>query len=97
MTPRKTLDQMTSDDLDELHARIATLEHVAAGNKRHVQLIVPELERAEAAIARVRALYEQWVKTGPPPLGTPMSRWWDARLVELRDAILLPTERPKEQ
>lgn len=28
-------------------ARVTTLEHVAAGNKRHVQLIVPDLERAE--------------------------------------------------
>lgn len=40
----------------ELRRRIATLEHVAAGNKRHVQLIVPDLERAEAAITRVRAV-----------------------------------------
>jgi hypothetical protein len=39
---------MTSDQLDALYDRIATLEAVAAGNKRHVQLIVPDLERAEA-------------------------------------------------
>lgn len=32
----------------ELRARIATLEHVAAGNKRHVQHLIPELERAVA-------------------------------------------------
>lgn len=229
--PRKTADTITDDDLDALYRRIETLEHVAAGNKRHVQLIVPELEncdaarrvlrerakraeewaeatakvgtrnmvraeQAEAAIARVReraeqwqaamipgernpaaqqvlhlldelspaateateaaapalrqqlraaieptlleypehnrtdeheellgeivtavlaailpatrttaalarrseadvqrviALYEQWVKAGPPPLGTLMSRWWDARLVELHEAILPPT------
>ncbi|MEL3944843.1 hypothetical protein [Streptomyces sp. LNU-CPARS28] len=41
--------------------------------------------------ARVLALYEQWVKAGPPPLGTSVSRWWDARLVELHDAIRPPT------
>ncbi|MFH9248205.1 hypothetical protein ACH4LK_22585 [Streptomyces lydicus] len=41
--------------LDQATARIATLEHVAAGNKRHVQLIVPDLQRAEAALARVHA------------------------------------------
>lgn len=42
---------------------------------------------AEAGVTRVIALYEQWVKAGPPPLGTPVTRWWDARLVELHDAI----------
>ncbi|MFJ3949010.1 hypothetical protein ACIPXV_02925 [Streptomyces libani] len=41
--------------LDQTAARVATLEHVAAGNKRHVQLIVPDLQRAEATLARVRA------------------------------------------
>lgn len=49
---------------------------------------------AEQDISRVIALYEQWVKAGPPPLGTPMSRWWDARLVELHDAILPPEQQP---
>jgi hypothetical protein len=59
---RHTVDTITSDALDQLYARIETLEHVAAGNKRHVQLIVPDLEaalaraeQAEAALARVRA------------------------------------------
>lgn len=42
-------------DRDRLADRVATLEHVAAGNKRHVQIIAPELEQAEAALARVRA------------------------------------------
>lgn len=37
-----------------------TARSVAAGNKRHVQLIVPDLERAQAAIARVRALASRW-------------------------------------
>lgn len=204
MTDRIPLDAMTSDQLDALYDRIATLEHVAAGNKRHVQLIVPEMDRlnedleqaqndaelharntetvareretyrqawkeaqrmrakaeerakqTEAAIASVRhlvegaaattsagisdydigrhemavavlaaldeppcpaaaeatdretttrvlaalhrsaeqdvsraiALYERWVKAGPPPLGTSMSRWWDTRLAELHTAL----------
>jgi hypothetical protein len=43
---------------------------------------------AEQDVNRVIALYEQWVKAGPPPLGTLMARWWDARLAELHDAIL---------
>ncbi|MEU6222265.1 hypothetical protein [Streptomyces sp. NPDC047042] len=128
-----------------------TARAVAAGNLRHVKTLVPELEQAQAAIARVRrlsemtiehsvrvdarhqaldtlqaldgvsspadamqaagtpvmtgvtaglarsggadvqrvtALYEQWVKAGPPPLGVSVSRWWDRRLVELRTAVL---------
>ncbi|MGC4918670.1 hypothetical protein ACLQ2B_38095 [Streptomyces albogriseolus] len=42
---------------------------------------------AEEDVTRVINLYEQWVKAGPPPLGVSISRWWDARLVELHDAI----------
>ncbi len=36
----------------------------------------------------VTALYERWVKAGPPPLGVQLARWWDRRLIELRDAIV---------
>lgn len=57
---RIPLDNLTSDALDALYDRIATLEHVAAGNKRHVQLIVPDLEKAEAAIERVREIADRW-------------------------------------
>ncbi|MEU3447224.1 hypothetical protein AB0H29_08335 [Streptomyces thermolilacinus] len=42
-------------EADRLRARVATLEHVAASNKRHVQSILPELWAAKAAIDRVRA------------------------------------------
>lgn len=49
-----------------------------------------ERDTAEATAARIRALYEQWVKGGPPPLGTSMSRWWDRRLAELHRAIQPP-------
>ncbi|MFC7906437.1 hypothetical protein [Streptomyces nigra] len=54
---------------------------------------------AEQDVSRVIDLYEQWVKAGPPPLGTPVSRWWDARLVELHDAILPPIreQRPSKE
>ncbi|MFI1677023.1 hypothetical protein [Streptomyces sp. NPDC020607] len=51
----------------------------------------------EADVQRVTALYEQWVKAGPPPLGASMNRWWDARLVELHNAILPPTDHTTEQ
>lgn len=45
---------------------------------------------------RVAALHEQWVKAGPPPLGVPLARWWDRKLVELHQAITPPVE-PREQ
>jgi hypothetical protein len=38
-------------------------------------------------LARVTDLYERWVKAGPPPLGASLARWWDARLIELHEAI----------
>ncbi|MFD9463493.1 hypothetical protein [Streptomyces sp. NPDC060027] len=42
---------------------------------------------AEQDVTRVIELYERWVKQGAPPLGVPIARWWDKRLVELHDAI----------
>ncbi|MBZ6258830.1 hypothetical protein KVH22_25275 [Streptomyces olivaceus] len=50
---------------------------------------------AEDTVTRVITLHEQWVKAGPPPLGASLARWWDARLIELHNAIQ-PAERPKE-
>lgn len=70
------------------------------GNPHHYAVTVGALHRAlgkightaapctaEAAVARVQALADQWVKAGPPPLGTPTARWWDKRLVELNAAL----------
>jgi hypothetical protein len=51
------------------------------------------LVTAQAAVERVRALADRWVKAGPPPLGTSIARWWDARLVELNTAL----KEPKDQ
>lgn len=45
------------------------------------------IEKSEAGAQRVSALYERWLKSGAPPLGTSVSRWWDTRLVELRTAL----------
>ena len=50
---------------------------------------------AEQDVTRVIDLYEQWVKAGPPPLGTPTSRWWDRRLAELHNTIRPPTNQPE--
>ncbi|MER6832671.1 hypothetical protein ABT320_01555 [Streptomyces cellulosae] len=52
---------------------------------------------AEEDVTRVINLYEQWAAAGPPPLGVPVARWWDARLVELHDAIRPSADQPKEQ
>ncbi|WP_042170150.1 hypothetical protein [Streptomyces sp. NBRC 110035] len=46
----------------------------------------------EATVQRTTALYEGWMKAGPPPLGTSVARWWDQRLVELRAALLPPSD-----
>jgi hypothetical protein len=54
-------------------------------------------QSAAADVARVTALYEQWVTAGPPPLGTSIARWWDRRLVELHDAIVPPTAEEAQQ
>ncbi|EDY52981.1 hypothetical protein [Streptomyces clavuligerus] len=50
------------EEMARLRARITALEHVAEGNKKHVQMLVPELrqatvraEKAEAAIDRAIA------------------------------------------
>lgn len=74
-------------------------EHSAAMADVVLAVILPttrltaELHRsAEADVRRVTKLYEQWVKAGPPPAGASISRWWDARLVELRAAILPPAK-----
>lgn len=51
---------------------------------------------AEQDVSRVIALYEQWVKAGPPPLGVSLARWWDQRLIELHNAIQPPADQTKE-
>lgn len=100
MTDRKSLDDTTSNDLDQLYDELAQLREAhaeekttSARRKRLLDQRRPELERAEAANERVRALTDQWIKAGPPPLGTSVSRWWDRRLAELNTAL----DEPKDQ
>lgn len=64
---------------------------------RQTAVVFAALHRsAEADVSRVIALHERWVKAGPPPIGTSISRWWDKRLVELHDAILPPAPEQQE-
>ncbi|GAQ61914.1 hypothetical protein [Streptomyces scabiei] len=51
------------------------------------------LGQAQHAVTRVRALADSWAKAGPPPPGTSISRWVDARLIELNTALDQTTER----
>ncbi|WP_033307367.1 hypothetical protein RFN58_07010 [Streptomyces iakyrus] len=148
MTERIRLDDLTSDQLAQLYDRLDELAEVSATRKRIARRRRDQLDQAEAAIARARALharvlrmealtcahcgqawpcptvrvldepapgtattqaadgttatrvtalYERWVKAGPPPLGTSVSRWWDARLVELHNVIAPPANQPEEQ
>ncbi|MFJ7049019.1 hypothetical protein ACIQVC_37275 [Streptomyces sp. NPDC101112] len=55
-----------------------------------------QLRDTEAVLKNITALYELWVKAGPPPLGTSTSREWDRRLVELR-AALSPSDQPDQE
>ncbi|WP_226966762.1 hypothetical protein [Streptomyces phaeolivaceus] len=74
---------------EEKYAGIAA--HTAELEKT-VRVVAALHQSAEQNVSRVIDLYEQWVKAGPPPLGTSVSRWWDARLVELHAAL----DEPKE-
>ncbi|WP_267244381.1 hypothetical protein [Streptomyces sp. PR69] len=56
---RHTVDTITSDALDQLYARIDTLERVAKSSKCHAQIIVQELETADAARLALRRRAEQ--------------------------------------
>ncbi|MFD8820812.1 hypothetical protein ACFV1C_00335 [Streptomyces sp. NPDC059605] len=51
----ETVADQQAEHIKQLTARITTLEHVAAGNRKHVAAIVPELERAEARVAELEA------------------------------------------
>lgn len=58
------------------------------GGEKTTRIFAALHRSAEQDVTRVINLYEHWVKAGPPPLGTPIARWWDNRLVELHDAIV---------
>lgn len=98
MTDRIPLDNLTSDQLDQLYARAERAEAEAAdwaaadSADAAAGSYALRAEGVEARLAAVADLYEQWVKAGPPPLGVSMARWWDARLAELHAAIRPPAD-----
>ena len=74
-----------ADDL--LHATPGPEATQATELEKTARVFAALHQSAEQTVSRVIALYEQWVKAGPPKPGTPLARWWDKRLVELRAAI----------
>lgn len=74
------------DDADAVLAVILPSTQITAGLARD----------SDATVKRVITLHEQWVKAGPPPLGGSIARWWDARLAELHNAVLPPTETTEQ-
>lgn len=66
----------------------AASDPIAEENARRHKAAIARVDELLADAERVRALYERWVKAGPPPLGASLARWWDQRLVELRTAVL---------
>ncbi|MDX2528018.1 hypothetical protein [Streptomyces europaeiscabiei] len=99
MTQPVTVDQLrnltdraghglTPDEQQRLRDGLDQLACATDGElRRQLADMIAALGRAETELAGVRALRDRWVKAGPPPLGTPMSRWWDRRLVELGAAL----------
>lgn len=99
MTDRHTVNTITSDALDALYEQLEAAENSEAQRQlataqESFASATTRAARAEAAIERVRRLADGWVKAGPPPLGTLMSRWWDKRLIELLAALDEPAAGP---
>lgn len=93
---RYDCDHMLSrNDIPSKHHR-GEADAVLALLYREWPWLRAEAEETESAATepRVTALYEQWVKAGPPPLGASMARWWDMRLAELHRALTSPAEQP---
>lgn len=82
-------DRVSDRDVRQEVSRRATNDVLAliVPNARHTAGL---LRDADADMKRVIALYEQWVKAGPPKLGTPIAREWDRRLAEFHRAIKGP-------
>lgn len=68
-------------------ARTTPAATEATGIETTARVLAALHRSAEDTVTRVIDLHERWSLAGPPPLGVPTARWWDARLVELHDAI----------
>lgn len=96
MNDRRTVDTINDNQLSQLYDNLERAETENAELRdalAHCHEREPR-QRAEAAVERARTLAARWIKAGPPPLGTSVSRWWDARLVELNAALDDPKDQP---
>jgi hypothetical protein len=64
-----------------------SIEEVIADTAPELNSLFRDVMGKGGAKDPVVELRDEWVKAGPPPLGVSLSRWWDARLVELNKAI----------
>jgi hypothetical protein len=76
------------DILHQLEPRPAATK--ATNTETTARVFAALHQSAEQDVTRVIDLYERWVKAGPPPLGVPLARWWDARLAQLHAALDQP-------
>lgn len=104
---RAALDELKVDESGPVAAEVVHPEENPQGSAPdgvddeddHQGQVVPAtltdaIRQDEADVQRVIDLYERWVKSGAPPVGTSISRWWDTRLAELHTAIRPPKEQP---
>ncbi|MEU6376773.1 hypothetical protein [Streptomyces sp. NPDC046909] len=69
-------------DMDEeTHAALTDLVRVATRRFAEDQATI---------VQQVNDLRGAWLRAGPPPLGTSIARWWDARLIELQNTLRRP-------
>lgn len=87
MNDRHRVDTINDDQLSQLYDNLDRYEEVVGELNQANTGLARKAGYAEAAVARVTDLQAQWLAAGPPPLGVPLARWWDTRLVELRGAI----------
>ena len=86
-------DRQGLDHLDEAQYE-ARAREAAVKQARHW---AARARGAEATVARGLELNRRWAQAGPPPIGTSLARWWDARLVEQHNALFPPTNETKEK
>ncbi|MFF9279551.1 hypothetical protein [Streptomyces griseosporeus] len=70
----------------------ATSGPAATESEKTARVLAALHASAEETVTRIIDLYERWVKAGPPQIGSPIARWWDARLAELHRALRPPAD-----
>lgn len=77
----------TAEQPDVVQPEELITQTIEMADRIYTWLEGPEPSPANPGHHDLAPLYNSWVSMGPPPLGISMSRWWDARLTELRAAL----------